>query len=118
SVKKTANVVYGRRPWACRSSVSTPRMSSLGKTATVAAGFGMLSQLAIASEAGTRSNLDGFRLCASRPCASAAAWLNMNVKPRVAIASKRRRLVVKLFLDCMDCIVLVRFEVELFMTEL
>src|SRR5213080_2133276 len=62
SVRKTANVVLGRRPSACKSSVSTPRMSSLGKTATVAAAFGR--QAAIGSEAGTRLNLDGLGPCA------------------------------------------------------
>jgi hypothetical protein len=68
--------------------VSTPRMSSLGNTVTLAAGFGIEVQPAIASEAGTRSNLDGLRPCASGLCASAAARLKLNVKPRVAIASK------------------------------
>src|SRR5213078_4215517 len=62
SVRKTANVVFGRRPSACKSSVSTPRMSSRGKTATVAAAFGR--QAAIGSEAGTRLNLDGLGPCA------------------------------------------------------
>jgi hypothetical protein len=104
-------------------------MSSLGKTVTLAAGFGIEVQPAIASEAGTRSNLDGLR-----SCASAATRLNTNVKQRVAIASKcerltrgadvgfgvsnggvvPRRLVVGLFIDCM---VLVRIEVELFMVH-
>jgi hypothetical protein len=61
----------------------------------------------------------------------------MSVKPRAAIARKSeclvrsaelefevsnggivpRRLLVKLLMDCMGCIVLVRFEVELFMTD-
>ncbi|PYI51268.1 MAG: hypothetical protein DMC62_08180 [Verrucomicrobia bacterium] len=85
------------------------------------------------AEAGTRLNLDGLR-----PCALAATALRMSVKPKVAIASKSeclvrgaevgfevsnggivpRRLMVDLFLDCMDCIILVRIEVELFMAEL
>ena len=96
---------------------------------TLAAGFGIDVQPAIASEAGTRSNLEGLT-----PCAWAIAWLNMSVKPRVAIASKsecltrgaevgfevsnggvaQHRLVVVLFIDC---IVLVRIEVELFMVD-
>src|SRR5439155_12979883 len=62
SVRKTAKVVLGRRPSACKSSVSTPRTSSLGKTVTVAAAFGR--QAAMGPEAGTRLNLDGLRPCA------------------------------------------------------
>jgi hypothetical protein len=39
----------------------------------------------------------------------------MSVKPRVAIVSKSECL--ELLLDCMDCMVLVRIEVELFMAD-
>jgi hypothetical protein len=92
----------------------------------------MLSQFAIASEAGTRLNLDGLRPWVSGLCASAAARLNMSVRPRAAIASKSeclvrgadvgfdvaaggivpRRLLVELVTDCLVCIGLLDVEVS------
>lgn len=95
-VKKTAKVVLGRRPSACKSRVSTPRMSSIGKTLTVAAAFGR--QFAIASEAGTRSNLDGFSPCA---CAVWITGSSVDSKPKAAMTVER---MFELVIDCLVCI--------------
>src|SRR5215831_2105007 len=97
SVRKTANVVLDRRPEACKSSVSTPRLSSLGKTATVAAGFGIEVQPAIASEAGTRSKLNGLRSCA---CAVWITGTSVDSKPKAAITVART---FELITDCLVC---------------
>src|SRR6266487_5380320 len=83
-VRKTAKVVLGRRPSACKSRVSTPRLSSFGKTVTVAAAFGR--QVAIGFEAGTRLKLNGFRPCAC------ALWLigsSVDSKPKAAMTVER-----------------------------
>src|SRR5215469_12790733 len=95
SVRKSANVVLGRRPSACRSRVSTPRLSSLGKTETVAAGFGIEVQFAMASEAGTRSKLNGLWSCAY------AVWMtgtSVDSKPKAAMTVER---MFELITDCL-----------------
>jgi hypothetical protein len=61
-------------------------MSSLGNTVTLAAGFGIEVQPAIASEAGTRSNLEGLRSCA---CAVWIAGTSADSKPKAAMTAER-----------------------------
>ena len=71
-------------------------MSSLGKTATVAAGFGIEVQFAIASEAGTRSKLNG-QSCA---CALWMTGTNVDSKPKAAMMVART---FELITDCLVC---------------
>jgi hypothetical protein len=61
-------------------------LSSLGKTATVAAGFGIEVQFAIASEAGTRSKLNGLWSCA---CAVWTTGTSVDSKPKAAMTVER-----------------------------
>ena len=122
----TAAQLISRRPLAI-GPAATPLLIPPKDTAVLKAFTAVRISAGVAPDA---SNTSG--------SAEAATGLNMNAKPRVAIASKReclmrgaevrfevsnggvvpRWLVVELLLDCMDCIILVRIEVELFMAEL
>src|SRR5262245_54343985 len=72
-------------------------MSSLGKTVTLAAGFGIEVQFAIASDAGTRSKLNGLWSCA---CAVWMTGTNVDSKPMAAMTVART---FELITDCLVC---------------